>query len=132
MKILFSLKPLNKRLVTSSIHHIKAMLDRSLFEIDVRVTFAFVDCAEKIKEEEREREDRKKEREREDLASKMNQRYLLREMQTNRLSWLACGNPTRERILSVGRTRRYWELLRNNRRQRNCCALHECTYPLYS
>ena len=57
MKILFLLKPMNKCLVTSSIlHHIKAMLDRSLFESDVRLTFAFVDYEEKIKEEEKERE----------------------------------------------------------------------------
>ena len=32
------------------------MLDRSLFESDVRLTFAFVDYEEKIKEEEKERE----------------------------------------------------------------------------
>jgi len=74
------------------------------------------------------RRERKRQRRREgNPASKMNQRYLLREMQTSRLSWLACGNRTRERILSARRARRCWAgLLCNNHRRRNCRALHEC------
>lgn len=63
-------------------------------------------------------------------TSKMNQRYLLREMQMNCLSWLACGNRTRERTLSARQTWRCWGILRNNRRRWNC-ALHECAYMCF-
>jgi len=60
------------------------MRDRSLFEIDVRLMFAFANYGGK-------NQGGKREREKESNPSKMNQRYLPREMQTNRLSWLACG-----------------------------------------